>query len=665
MEETVQVIEPGTLTPEKIAARVAAIGSWYHKIELPGIVTPGWAPLSAEAYQIPADLTGKRVLDVGAWDGYWTFEAIKRGAKQVVAIDDFSNQPGVKKWETFELCAAALNIQRDRALPIEMSVYDLTEEKLGRFDVIFFFGVLYHCRHPLLALEKLAAVCDESIWVETAICDDYGAYRGGLDHGYGDSLVAEFYPGSQYGGNATNWWVPTKLALGGMLTAAGFRDVVTWNLKNPKDVVECRGFATGKSPVQKPEFIAPPDSLGFRVDSSVEIPNPDVLKLNLGAGGKPIGGYRNIDVKSGQRAHPLPDYADDSVDEIRASHILEHFPHAQTLAVIREWYRVLKPGGTMKISVPNLDYIIDAYRGGAGHQLNLEGYLMGGQIDQYDVHLAMFNAQKLRDLMEAVGLRGMRSWKSEIDDCAALPVSLNIQGVKPDPNQAAIQKVAAAMTVPRYGPTAPQYCAALAFGPLGIKIHRTGGAFWNQSFERCFDVAIKADKPDAVLTLDYDSIFTQADVETLIRLMNTHSDADAICALQTNRHTKMALFTHRGQDGKYEARLEVDPRDDLLPIATGHFGLTLIRTSALARMKHPWFIGQPAEDGTWTPNKCVDDDITFWQQFEKLGMKAFVAVHVVIGHADDLVLWPDPQLGCIYQKMVDYFEKGKPEGTFQ
>ena len=655
--------ENAKITPEAIAARVAAIPYWYHKIQLPGITTPGWAPLCADAYQIPADLAGKRVLDIGAWDGYWSFEALKRGAREVVAIDDFSDQPGVKKWESFDLCAEALQIPAEKISRLEMSVYDISQEKLGRFDVIFFFGVLYHCRHPLLALEKLAAVCDGSIHVETAISDDFAAYRGGLNHGYGDSLVAEFYPGRQYGDNPTNWWVPTKAALGGMLTAAGFRDVITWKLNDPKDVMECRGFACGAAPNQKPQFVAPPDSLGFRVDDPVEVPDPDVLKLNLGAGTKPLGGYRNLDAKSGHTIFPLADYADNSVDEIRASHVLEHFPRSQTVAVVREWFRVLKPGGVMKIAVPNFDFIVDAYRAGGGHQLPLEGYLMGGQVDRFDVHHAMFNTQKLNDLMEAVGLRGMRTWKSEIDDCASLAVSLNIQGVKPDPSQAAIQKIAAVMTVPRYGPTAPQYVSALAFGPLGIKIHRTGGAFWDKAFENAFELAMK-EKPDAIITLDYDSIFTQDDVRELIRLLNEHPDADAICTVQTNRHTQKALFTHRGPDGKNARQIELNMADELLPIATGHFGLTIIRVSALQKLKHPWFHARPDDEGTWS-NKCVDADIAFWQQFEALGLKAFIALHVVIGHVDDIILWPGPQMECVYQKAVDYFLTGKPEGTFK
>src|SRR5690349_9581801 len=94
----------------ELQERIVKFPYWYHRIELPGAVTPGWAPMNRDAYKIPADLTGKRVLDVGAWDGFWTFEAIKRGAKQVVAIDDFSDYAGKlqagdrKAWETFDLC---------------------------------------------------------------------------------------------------------------------------------------------------------------------------------------------------------------------------------------------------------------------------------------------------------------------------------------------------------------------------------------------------------------------------------------------------------------------------------------------------------------------------------------------------------------------------------
>lgn len=232
---------------------IAAKPFWYHKIELPGgIVTPGWAPLSRDAYRIPQDLTGKRVLDVGAWDGYWTFLALERGAREVVAIDDFSdylgtlNQTDRRAWENFDLCRAALGYNEARCRRIEMSVYDISPELLGRFDVVFFFGTLYHLRHPLLALDRLAAVCDEEIYVESAILDDFSPYRGGLGHGYSGHMVMEFYPDNQYGSNHTNFWAPSLVCLTHMVRSAGFPCVTGWKLTDhPPGLPTCRGFAKG------------------------------------------------------------------------------------------------------------------------------------------------------------------------------------------------------------------------------------------------------------------------------------------------------------------------------------------------------------------------------------------------------------------------------------
>lgn len=240
---------------ETLINKISSFPYWYHRIELPnGVVTPGWAPLNKESYGIPADLTGKRVLDVGSWDGFWTFEALKRGAREVVAIDDFSDFLGHlenserKAWETFDLCKEALGYSDEVCRRIDMSVYDVSEELLGRFDVVFFFGTLYHLRHPLLALDRLSAVCDDEIYVETAILDDYSPYRGGLGHGYdGGQMVAEFYPDDQYSKNQTNWWVPTLHCLSHMVRSAGFARVDAWKLTKttPANLSHCRGFAKG------------------------------------------------------------------------------------------------------------------------------------------------------------------------------------------------------------------------------------------------------------------------------------------------------------------------------------------------------------------------------------------------------------------------------------
>lgn len=261
MQNTAEILDEPTTNSASDALREAITAQpyWYHKIELPdGIVTPGWAPLDAKSYGILDDLTGKRVLDVGAWDGFWTFEALKRGASQAVAIDDFSDYLGSLEkrdrpgWQTFDLCRDALGYDDNVCQRVEMSVYDLSEERLGRFDVVFCFGVLYHLRHPLLALDCLAGVCDESLHVESAILDDFSPYRGGLGRGYdGSQMVMEFYPDDQYGNNHTNWWTPTIHCLGHMVRSAGFQHVEGWKLagKTPENLAHCRGFIKGTQPV--------------------------------------------------------------------------------------------------------------------------------------------------------------------------------------------------------------------------------------------------------------------------------------------------------------------------------------------------------------------------------------------------------------------------------
>ena len=227
---------------------VQAIPWWYHKIKLPGgLVTPGWAPMDPATYRFPESFEGQRVLDVGAWDGYWSFEALKRGAKEVVAIDDFSDIKDRldlakhKPWCTFDICRKALGYDEAVCHRHDMTVYDLTPETFGQFDTVLAYGLLYHCRYPMLAMDAMAAVCASTLLIETAILDDYSAYQG---HGYpGPQIVAEFYPENQYGNNASNWWVPTMACLGMWARAAGFRGFSGWKLNHPAaDLWFRRGF---------------------------------------------------------------------------------------------------------------------------------------------------------------------------------------------------------------------------------------------------------------------------------------------------------------------------------------------------------------------------------------------------------------------------------------
>ena len=127
---------------------------WYHSMELrPGITTPGIAQehFVLNMLGIPEDLSGMTVLDIGCWDGFFSFECERRGAARVVSADLWDNAGR----EGFDLAREELG---SKVEPLECSVYDLPG-KLGgeRFDLVLFLGVLYHMRHPLLALEQLAA----------------------------------------------------------------------------------------------------------------------------------------------------------------------------------------------------------------------------------------------------------------------------------------------------------------------------------------------------------------------------------------------------------------------------------------------------------------------------------------------------------------------------
>ena len=189
---------------------------WYHSVELrPGIVTPGRA---AERnvlpfLGIPDDLSGMTVLDIGCWDGFFSFECERRGAKRVVSSD---------VWETlgrdaFDFARAELGSAVE---PLQASVYDLPEALAGeRFGLVLFAGVLYHLKHPLLAIEKVAEVTAPGglAIVETAV---------DADTLMGRPLMA-FYPGDELNGDPTNWWTPNVPALASMLGVSGFEGVVS------------------------------------------------------------------------------------------------------------------------------------------------------------------------------------------------------------------------------------------------------------------------------------------------------------------------------------------------------------------------------------------------------------------------------------------------------
>ncbi len=156
----------------------------------------------------------------------------------------------------------------------------------------------------------------------------------------------------------------------------------------------------------------------------------ETIKLNLGSGDTTLKGYVNIDRKFGSLAYPLA-YPDNSIDEVRASHVLEHFPRDEVGKVVADWARVLKPGGVLKVAVPDFDWIVSAYQNGYREDRRLEHYLYGGQEDGDDFHKALFNEPRLQRLLQSAGLSDIKRWPPDADDCSAYGVSLNLEGRKP------------------------------------------------------------------------------------------------------------------------------------------------------------------------------------------------------------------------------------------
>ncbi len=230
-------------TTETIRERAEALGPWFHNMDLRGVRTAPehflgdypqvkWARFRDS---LPADLSGMTVLDIGCNAGFYSMEMKRRGAERVLGVD-FDE----------DYLAQARFAAEVEGLDIEfrqLSVYDVGS--LGeRFDVVFFIGVFYHLRHPLLALDlihehvardllvfqslqrgspEIMPVADDYAFAETAIFDDPGYPK------------MHFIEGS-YSHDNTNWWAPNRAASAAMLRSAGFTIE-----SNPEDeVFVCR-----------------------------------------------------------------------------------------------------------------------------------------------------------------------------------------------------------------------------------------------------------------------------------------------------------------------------------------------------------------------------------------------------------------------------------------
>lgn len=233
-----------------IAQVVNASPHWFHSIRLSdNLVTPGHKTLpiieSELHIQNWPDLRGKTVLDIGAWDGAFSFEAERRGAARVVALDHYVwsldlHKVGIlrSQWKKagiteppletvpevwhpdslpgracFDLAKRVLNSQVE---PVVDDFMKMDLESLGTFDVVLYLGVLYHIHNPLEGLKRLARVTRELAIIET---------HAVIYHDIEGASLCEFHEHDSLNGDPTLWWVPTLIALEAMCRTAGFSRV--------------------------------------------------------------------------------------------------------------------------------------------------------------------------------------------------------------------------------------------------------------------------------------------------------------------------------------------------------------------------------------------------------------------------------------------------------
>ncbi len=202
-----------------LRSQVEAEDYWFLQIDLgDGLVTPGWSNPKSEKlpyFGLPEDMSGMRVLDIGCAEGFFSFEAERRGAYEVVAIDSFPDS--IRR---FNICRNALN---SKVTALVTSVYDLDPRTFGTFDLVMFFGVLYHLRHPLLSLQKVAAVTAGTLLLQTrtfesaALSNEPVARfrRGGVRSGPPDNPIHD----------PTVVWEPNKACIRDMLLHVGLVSV--------------------------------------------------------------------------------------------------------------------------------------------------------------------------------------------------------------------------------------------------------------------------------------------------------------------------------------------------------------------------------------------------------------------------------------------------------
>lgn len=231
------------MTQEQIQSQVQQLGEWFHNMKLGGVSTAPdhflgdypnqkWRRF---AHAIPQDLTGKTVLDVGCNAGFYSIEMKKRGAARVLGID-FDERYLAQARFAAEISGVDIEFQT-------MTVYDVAGLR-EQFDLVLFLGVLYHLRHPLLALDLLHDhVVKDLMVMQTMIRGSRAVRTVEQDYPFQETGIFNdpnfpkmSFIENSYSHDPTNWWIPNKACVEAMLRSSGFTI-----LDNPEDeVYVCR-----------------------------------------------------------------------------------------------------------------------------------------------------------------------------------------------------------------------------------------------------------------------------------------------------------------------------------------------------------------------------------------------------------------------------------------
>jgi tRNA (mo5U34)-methyltransferase len=217
------------LSKAEIRARAEALGDWFHNIDLNGVPTAPDHFLSDYPnvkwrrfrHAIPEDLSGRTVLDIGCNAGFYAIEMKRRGADRVVGVD-YDDRYLAQARFAAEVKGVDIEFRK-------LSVYDVAS--LGEaFDVVLFMGVLYHLRHPLLALDLIHDHVAGDLLIyqsmqrgapdEAPVRDDYGFFEQG--HFDAPGYPKMHFIEHAYAGDWTNWWAPNAAGSAAMLRSAGF-----------------------------------------------------------------------------------------------------------------------------------------------------------------------------------------------------------------------------------------------------------------------------------------------------------------------------------------------------------------------------------------------------------------------------------------------------------